>query len=99
MTLTADIKSIILTALPGATVIVEDPNNDGEHFEAIVIAEQFESMPLLKQHQTIMKPLKEAFDTKVHALALKTFSQSKWEQQKSNYPMIENRLKELKNDN
>ena len=29
-----------------------------------------------------MNPLKEAFDQKVHALALKTFSTSKWEAQK-----------------
>ena len=99
MNLVNEIKTIILTNLPGSIVIVDDPNNDGEHFEAIVISDQFEDMPLLKQHQSIMKPLKEAFDSKVHALALKTFSMSKWESQKENFPMIEKRLKEQKNDN
>ena len=99
MNLVNEIKSIILNELPNAIIIVADPNNDGEHFEAIVIAEQFEKMPLLKQHQSIMKPLKEAFDNKVHALALKTFSKSKWDKQKENFPQIEKKLKELDNDN
>ena len=99
MSLTTEIKQIIQNELPGSIIIVEDPNNDGEHFEAIVISEAFEGMPLLKQHKAIMNPLKEAFDQKVHALALKTFSTSKWEAQKENYPMIEKRIKELNNDN
>tara|TARA_Y200000002_G_C22140974_1_gene438853 strand:- start:55 stop:354 length:300 start_codon:yes stop_codon:yes gene_type:complete len=99
MNLVNEIKTIISTNLPDSIVIVEDPNNDGEHFEAIVISDLFEGMPLLKQHQSIMKPLKEAFDSKVHALALKTFSTRKWEAQKENFPIIEKRLKEQKNDN
>ena len=99
MSLTTEIKQIIQNELPGSIIIVEDPNNDGEHFEAIVISDAFESMPLLKQHKAIMNPLKEAFNQKVHALALKTFSTSKWEAQKENYPMIEKRIKELNNDN
>ena len=99
MSLTTEIKQIIQNELPGSIIIVEDPNNDGEHFEAIVISDAFEGMPLLKQHKAIMNPLKEAFDGKVHALALKTFSTSKWEAQKENYPMIEQRIKELNNDN
>ena len=99
MNLVNEIKDIISKELPDAIVIVADPHNDGEHFEAIVIADQFEDMPLLKQHQSIMKPLKEAFDSKVHALALKTFSKSKWNDQKENYPQIEKKIKELENDN
>ena len=99
MSLSSEIKQIIQNKLPGSIIIVEDPNNDGEHFEAIVISDSFENMPLLKQHKAIMNPLKEAFDEKVHALALKTFSTSKWEAQKENYPMIEKRIKELNNDN
>ncbi len=74
--LSVDIKETILKAVPGAEVYMNDP--DGEHLEAIVISESFEGMMLVKQHQVIMKSLKEKFETTMHALALKTFSPSKW---------------------
>ena len=73
------IKDIIQTSLPEATVLVSDPHNDGEHFEAVVICPSFEGKPLVQQHRLVMGPLKEAFETAVHALALKTYTPEKWE--------------------
>ena len=73
-----DIKQVIQAAVPDATVLVADPNNDGEHFEAVVISESFKTLALVKQHQVVMKALKEKFETTVHALALKTFTPEKW---------------------
>ena len=89
-----DIESIIKENIPDAKILVHNVNNDGEHFEAIVISKSFNGLPLLKQHQAIMKPLKDAFDEKVHALALKTFSEEKWEQNKHDHSMIEQKIKE-----
>ena len=80
------IKTIIQTALPDSIVYVLDPQNDGQHFEAIVISESFEGKSLVKQHQAVMNPLKEAFATTVHALALKTFTPAKWDTVKESYP-------------
>lgn len=84
MNLTNDIKAIILNAIPDATVYIVDP--DGQHFEAIVISPSFEGKMLVKQHQMVMKPLKEKFETTMHALALKTFTPDKWEKEKDKYP-------------
>lgn len=80
-----DIKQTILDALPDATVYVADPNQDGEHFEAIVISKHFETLPLVRQHQCVMKALKEKFETSVHALALKTFTPEKWKKEKPSF--------------
>ena len=66
-----------------AQVYVFDP--DGEHFEALVVSHKFENLSLVAQHKMIMKPLKNAFETSVHALGLKTFSPKKWERQKHLY--------------
>ena len=85
---TDTIKTIILTALPHSQVTVLDPNNDGEHFQALVVSPAFEGLPLVKQHQLVMKALKESFETSVHALALKTFSPSQWEISKQDYVHI-----------
>ena len=94
MNLVNDIETIISKNIPDAKILVHNINNDGEHFEAIVISESFNALGLLKQHQAIMKPLKEAFNEKVHALALKTFSLEKWEKTKHDHPMIEEKIKE-----
>jgi stress-induced morphogen len=64
-----------------AEVLVTDPMNDGQHFQAVVISPQFEGLSLIKQHQMVMKPLTQAFATTVHALSLKTFSPTQWEKQ------------------
>ncbi|MCA9403467.1 MAG: BolA/IbaG family iron-sulfur metabolism protein [Candidatus Omnitrophica bacterium] len=68
------IKRIIEEHVPDSQAIVLDPYNDGEHLQALVISPEFEGKMLVKQHQMVMKPLKEAFATTVHALGLKTFT-------------------------
>ena len=83
--LSKDVKKTILNILPDATVYAIDP--DWEHLEALVISPTFKNMPLVKQHQLIMKALKEHFASSVHALALKTFTPEKWEKEKNNYPI------------
>ncbi len=75
------IRNTILKAIPDAEVLVTDPMNDGQHFQAVVISPEFEGLSLIKQHQMVMKPLTQAFATNVHALGLKTFSPSQWEKQ------------------
>ena len=82
---TNDIKSIIEESVPQATAYVLDPMNDGQHLQAFVVSPAFEGMLLVKQHQLVMKPLKDAFAQSVHALALKTFTPEKWEEEKEKY--------------
>ena len=76
--ITKHVKEIIENAIPNAEVHILDPMNDGQHLQAIVISSAFEGMMLIKQHQMVMKPLKEAMAGAVHALALKTFTPGKW---------------------
>ncbi len=80
-----DIKKILQQAVPQSEVYILDPMNDGQHLQALVISPVFENMPLVKQHQMIMQPLKEAFATSVHALGLKTFTPGKWALVKGQY--------------
>jgi acid stress-induced BolA-like protein IbaG/YrbA len=75
------LKALIEAALPGATVHVLDPLEDGEHLQAIVISAAFEGMSLIRQHQMVMRPLKDALAGAVHALTLKTFTPPKWEKE------------------
>lgn len=79
------IKEIIENSLEDAIVHVMDPNNDGAHFQSVVISADFEGLSLVKQHQLVMNALKAEFDGPVHALMLKTFTPEKWESEKQNY--------------
>jgi len=74
-----EIETTIKSRLPDAIVMVKDPQNDGQHFEALVVSAQFEGLSLVKQHQLVMNALKEQFKETVHALALKTLTPSQWE--------------------
>lgn len=80
------IKETIEQAIPNTEAIVLDPQNDGAHLQALVISESFQGMMLVKQHQMVMKLLKDAFASDaVHALGLKTFTPEKWAEEKSRY--------------
>ena len=83
--ITDDVKTIIQKAIPDATVYILDPMNDGQHLQAFVISSSFANMMLVKQHQAVMKPLKEAMASSVHALGLKTFTPEKWNEVKSQF--------------
>lgn len=60
----------IQTALPGATVRVDDP--DGAHLSAHVAWSGFKGMPKLAQHRKVYAALGDAFATTLHALQLTT---------------------------
>ncbi|PCI36454.1 MAG: BolA family transcriptional regulator [Elusimicrobia bacterium] len=66
------LKNKIEEALPGATVQVLDPMQDGEHLQAIVIYEGFEGKTLIEQHRMVTDPIKDELKGPVHALAIKT---------------------------
>ena len=75
-----DIAEFIRAELPNARVQVEDPNHDGQHFAAIVVADQFEGLSMIKQHKLVYGAIQNHLDSgAVHALQLKTYSTSQWE--------------------
>ena len=79
-----EIKQRIEQAVPGCTAHVLDPMNDGQHLQAFVISSAFEGLPIFKQQQMVMGPVKDIFNI-VHALGLKTFTPSKWDEVKFQY--------------
>lgn len=75
----SEVQATIEAALPGSKVAVRDLVGDGDHLEAIVIADQFQGLSLLKQHQLVMEALKESLQERLHAIKLKTYSPEQWE--------------------
>jgi len=76
---TTDIETVILSALPGAKVEVQDPMRDGQHFNAVVVAEQFTGLTMIKQHRLVNDALKPYLDSgAIHAMQLKTYTLEQW---------------------
>ena len=76
------IQQAIATAIPDVTAHISSP--DGRHYEAVVISPAFEGLPLVRQHQMVMRALKAAFDGELHALQLTTYTPRKWDEAKGN---------------
>ncbi|MCB1084828.1 MAG: BolA family transcriptional regulator [Chlamydiia bacterium] len=76
---TTEIKNAILNAFEEAEIMIQNPMNDGLHFEAVVISPSFEGLSLVEQHQMVMGSLKGLFDSSLHALSLKTYTPQDWE--------------------
>lgn len=73
------IEAKIKLAIPGADVRVFNPQNDGLHFSAQVISDQFLKCSKLTQHKMVKSALKEYFDSfELHAMRLETFTQEEW---------------------
>lgn len=67
-----DIKSMILAALPGASIDLVDTRGDEDHYSATIIAEQFRGKSKVQQHQMVYSALGGRMGGELHALALQT---------------------------
>jgi stress-induced morphogen len=76
-----EIQRLISEALPGSTVRVLDPMNDGNHLQAVVAAEQFVGLPLIKQHKLVMEPLREPLKEALHALQIRTMTPEQYKKE------------------
>ncbi len=67
------LKTWIETGFSGAQVTVE---GDGHHFEAVIIADEFEGKSRIQRHQLVYAALGDKMKAEVHALSMKTFTPS-----------------------
>ena len=67
---------LILSGLPDAEVRVA--TEDDTHFDAIVIARQFEGKRPLQRHQLVYAGLGARMGREVHALSIQAFTPDEW---------------------
>lgn len=70
MATSAELKSTIETALPGAVAEVQSP--DDVHFTARVVSDRFAGLSRVQQHQLVMALFDGRLGGEIHALSLKT---------------------------
>jgi acid stress-induced BolA-like protein IbaG/YrbA len=53
---------------------------DGQHFEAVVVSEEFAGMSRIQRQLRVNKALGVRITTDIHALSMKTFTPQEWQE-------------------
>tara|TARA_B100000575_G_C23043260_1_gene600478 strand:+ start:968 stop:1198 length:231 start_codon:yes stop_codon:yes gene_type:complete len=67
-----EIKKLILSSLPDATIEIKDLMGDNNHYSATIKSEQFKGLSKIDQHKLVYKSLKGRMGNELHALSLTT---------------------------
>ncbi|MEZ4751155.1 MAG: BolA/IbaG family iron-sulfur metabolism protein [Bdellovibrionota bacterium] len=59
------------------------PAGAESHFKVILVSPQFEGKRLLERHRSVNSALSDLLKTRIHALALHTFTEKEWQQKHS----------------
>lgn len=73
-----EIGKLIEAGFDNATVKVI---GDGSHFEALVVASEFEGKRSIARHQLVYKSLGELVGNEIHALSIRAFTPEEWQAQ------------------
>ena len=71
-----NIEELIIQSIPDAKVTIEDLRGDGDHYSAIVVSKSFDGKSMIQQHKMVYESLKGKMGNELHALELKTKSES-----------------------
>ena len=66
------LRGMLLAAFPGADVEITDMTGTSDHFEAVVVAREFEGKSRIEQHKLVYAALGDHVGKAIHALALTT---------------------------
>jgi stress-induced morphogen len=66
------VRTRLLTAFPGARVEVTDLTGTQDHFQAVVVAHEFDGKSRIDQHKMVYAALGDLMNGAIHALALTT---------------------------
>lgn len=70
-----DVRRYIADGLPCDHLEV---SGDGHHFEALIVAPEFEGLRLIARHQRVYRALGERMRAEIHALSMKTLTPAEY---------------------
>ena len=75
-----DIKKRLNKKFDKDIVEVKDMTNQSNHFNVLVISNQFNKLSLIKRHQIIYSLFKDELTNEIHALQISTYTTSEWKE-------------------
>ena len=73
-----EIQKLIEDKLPDSQVAVVDTRGSGDHFEIMVVSNDFEDVPLSDRHRMIHSALGENLGGEIHAVEIKAYTPEQW---------------------
>ncbi len=67
-----EIKKLIISSIPDATIDIKDLAGDNNHYSAIIKSRAFAGMSKVEQHKLVYKSLKGKMGNELHALSITT---------------------------
>jgi len=69
-----DLTTLLQEAFPQASVQVVDATGNMDHFNAVIVCDSFQGVPKVRRHKAVYAALGDAMHSRIHALALKTYT-------------------------
>jgi acid stress-induced BolA-like protein IbaG/YrbA len=57
---------------------IEVLGDDGAHFEAVIVSDEFLALSKIQRHQLVYKALGDLMQEKIHALSMRTYDKNEW---------------------
>ena len=73
----SEVTNLIQAGLPGAQVRVM--SDDDTHFEAVIVASQFEGKRSIQRHQMVYAGLGARMGREIHALSIVAYTPAEWQ--------------------
>ena len=67
-----EIKSLIISSIPDASIEIKDLMGDSNHYAAIIKSKMFNGLSKIDQHKLVYKSLKGKMGNELHALSITT---------------------------
>ena len=67
-----EIKKLIISSIPDATIEIKDLMGDNNHYSAIIKSKLFNGLSRIEQHKLVYKSLKGKMGNELHALSITT---------------------------
>ena len=75
-----DLRGLLEKSFSGDQIQLTSPMGDNNHFQCVVISQQFVGKSMVECHQLVYKAMGDAMREAVHAFALKTYTPDQWAQ-------------------
>ena len=69
-----EIKNLITTSIPDATIEIKDLMGDNNHYSAKISSKVFNGLSKIEQHKLVYKSLNGKMGKELHALSIETES-------------------------
>ena len=74
-----EVQALLEKDFPDSDIAIVDTRGSGDHFEIMVVSDNFEGVAILERHRMIHSALGENLGASIHAVEIKAYTKKQWE--------------------